>query len=331
MNSRHKKCGCIASDRSNAYYNIIIIYLFDTTMKKSIGTALVGVTLASLLSGSFASAQGFFNGTLNLNNGHIKGYLSTNPQQRWQPQQQQQQPQRPQQNGFRGDERDYFNQRGNHQNYQSNNSNNNNWYNRESNDPRSVGYYDQADASTSITVNSDGTSTLRGARVTSTSGTTITVTETLGSVTLTWTVNAGSNPQVQGKDGRSMQLSDITVGDIVTVTGQLQTGSTYAVNATLIRDVSRIGGQGQSQSANQQQMFEGTLVTTTSSLPATVTVNVRGTQRTVNLTTTTSVLNKDWNTISLGSFVAGDTVRVFGYLPNGSSTISALVIRNTTR
>jgi hypothetical protein len=81
-----------------------------------------------------------------------------------------------------------------------------------------------------------------------------------------------------------------------------------------------------------KQTFEGVLsVVPGAALPTSLTMTIGSTQQQVALSATTVVLNKDWTPIALSSFVAGDTVRVFGYIPANSSTLNAIVVRNTTR
>jgi hypothetical protein len=198
-------------------------------------------------------------------------------------------------------------------------------------DARSMKFFDRQDAETSVTVNNNAMVTLRGAKVVSVSGSMITASETLGPVTLTWAISTSGSTQLQGRDGKAILISDFAVGDTITTKGSLQSGSTYALNATLVRNVTRTLAPTPAPVSNSQQIFEGTLTSTTTSTPATITMNINGTSQAVALTGGTTILNKDWNSFSLASFVVGDTVRVFGFIPSGSSTVNALVLRNTSR
>ncbi len=194
---------------------------------------------------------------------------------------------------------------------------------------KEVKFIDARDAETGVEIKKDGTVQLRGAKVASISGQAVTVTETLGAAVLSWTINTDSTTKFEAKNGKEIALADIAVGDVVTIKGALQSGNTFVVKATTIRDISKAVTP---VVVNAQQTFEGTLtVVPGASLPSTLTMTIGSTQQQVNLSATTVVLNKDWTPLALSSFVAGDKIRVFGYIPASSSSITGIVLRNTTR
>ena len=194
---------------------------------------------------------------------------------------------------------------------------------------KEVKFIDARDAETGVEIKQDGSVVLRGAKVSALSGNMVTVTETLGTTTLSWSVTTDANTKFEAKNAKAITLADIAVGDVVTVKGKMQSGGSLSLTATTIRDISKALTP---VVVNTQQTFEGTLnVVPGSALPTTLTMTIGSTQQQVSLSTATVVLNKDWTPLSLSSFVAGDTVRVFGYIPANSNVITGIVLRNTTR
>lgn len=100
-------------------------------------------------------------------------------------------------------------------------------------------YADKRDRETGVEFKNDGTVVLRGAKVTAVSPTSISATETLGTTTLTWTATLTGSTKLEARSGSTIGTNDILVGDIVTIRGTLQSGNTYALTATLVRDVTR--------------------------------------------------------------------------------------------
>ena len=72
----------------------------------------------------------------------------------------------------------------------------------------------------------NGLALLRGARVVSVSGNIIRVAMEWGSTSFTWSVITQYNTQYLNAKGEKAALSDIQAGDILTVTGTLNTGGT---------------------------------------------------------------------------------------------------------
>ncbi|MFM2414666.1 MAG: hypothetical protein RI911_359 [Candidatus Parcubacteria bacterium] len=190
-------------------------------------------------------------------------------------------------------------------------------------------FIDARDAETGIEIKQDGTAHIRGAKVTAVSGTTITATETLGVATLTWTITTDGSTKLDSKNGKPMTLADFAVGDTITAKGKMQSGGSLALTATSVRNISKALTPVQ---VNTQQTFEGVLtVVPGTTVPTSLTMNIGSSAQVVNISATTVVLNKDWAPTTLGSFVAGDKVRVFGFIPGSSSAITGIVLRNVTR
>jgi hypothetical protein len=83
-----------------------------------------------------------------------------------------------------------------------------------------------------------------------------------------------------------------------------------------------------------KRTFEGTLksMSATTTLPTTFVLTVGATDFTVNVPLGISVLNKNWLTTPLSTFVIGDKVRVYGAVqPANTSVIDASVVRDASR
>jgi len=192
-----------------------------------------------------------------------------------------------------------------------------------------VKYFDSNDSGKNASIDKNGQVVLRGAVVTSISGNLITVTTSLGPTTLTWTGNYDSSTKLEAKNGKAIDISQITVGDTVTIKGTMNSGSSLSLKVSLIRDVSK---SVTTVTPNTKQVFEGKLTALPgASAPTTITMTIGSTAQVVNLSAITILLNKLWTPTTLGNFQIGDTVRVFGYVPTGSTAVTGLVLRNATR
>jgi hypothetical protein len=190
-------------------------------------------------------------------------------------------------------------------------------------------FTDKRDRETGVEFKNDGTVVLRGAKVTAVSASNITVTETLGAVTLTWTATISPTTKIESKNGKPLAVTEITAGDTVTVKGAMVSGNSLALAATLVRDVTK---SVTTPVVNTQQVFEGTVsVLPGATLPTTLTILIGTTPQIVNVTNTTTVLNTAWSPVALSLFQVGDTVRVFGFIPAVSTVVNGIVVRNTTR
>jgi hypothetical protein len=83
-----------------------------------------------------------------------------------------------------------------------------------------------------------------------------------------------------------------------------------------------------------KRTFEGTLKSVNSSLtlPTSIVLTVGKSDFTVNIPAGISVLNKNWLTTPLATYVVGDNVRVYGAVePTNTSVIDASVVRDASR
>lgn len=88
-----------------------------------------------------------------------------------------------------------------------------------------------------VNLDTDGSALVRGAKVTSVSGSTINATTNYGSSQLSWRVVTDGSTKFNATKGGSTGLANIAVGDTVSFSGSLdQTVSGLTVNAKVVKD-----------------------------------------------------------------------------------------------
>ena len=87
----------------------------------------------------------------------------------------------------------------------------------------------------SVTINAEGKALIRGAKVSSLSGSTVNASLALGTSTLSFTVNTDGNTKFYNRLGKAGALSDIAVGDTITFGGSLE-GTGLTVRAVAVKD-----------------------------------------------------------------------------------------------
>ncbi|MEN9582628.1 MAG: hypothetical protein RL641_582 [Candidatus Parcubacteria bacterium] len=132
------------------------------------------------------------------------------------------------------------------------------------------------------------------------------------------TVNTTSSTQFM-KNGVAGTLADITITSKITATGLYN-------NLTKTLDASKVAVKiPKPESMNK----EGTLKTIAgTTAPTTFVLTSGGTDYTVRIATTTSVLTNNWLSASLTSFAVNHNIRVYGVV-NADNTIDATVVRDT--
>ena len=164
-----------------------------------------------------------------------------------------------------------------------------------------------------------------------------------------WTVNVGSSATVTPHTGATDDLSQVKVGDVVTVQGTVNSGSAWTIDAKHVSDgairpamktgkaeqtgksdnAGKMGGAGKMMGRPNISgtIFQGTASNVGAS-SFTLTTSA-GTVYTVNVSSTTKLSDKGFKTVSGLSLVqANDTVRVAGSL--SGTAITALVVRDTS-
>ena len=194
--------------------------------------------------------------------------------------------------------------------------------------------YDKSDvratgAELSVQINNNGSTRVSGATVTSVGSSTLVAQNSFGSTTLTWTVNTNSSTKFVDKGGKNYPLANIAVGDVISFVGTLNAGSnSLTVTATQVKDWSK------SAKIFEKHVFEGSLLSAigTTTLPTTMSLKVGNTTYTVQIGAGVPILSKNWATTNLGTFMVGDSVRVYGSVqPANLSVIDAVVVRNASR
>lgn len=175
--------------------------------------------------------------------------------------------------------------------------------------------------------NNDGKVIVRGAKVTSVSGSTINAAVAWGSYSLNWVVVTDATTKFIRKHGGASSVSEVSVGDFLSFQGHVDTTQSQAtVKADIVKDWSLV------EKANAKMNMEGTLKSIAgTTTPTTLVLTIKGVDYTVNVPGGISILNKNWQIVSLSSFRIGDTVRVYGSLRTDSTaTIDATVVRDTS-
>ena len=182
--------------------------------------------------------------------------------------------------------------------------------------------------SPTVSIGEKGNVTVKSATVTAVNGSTITATTAWNGNALTWTVTTGSTTDFKFKGGKSATVATVAVGDNVNFNGTLG-GNGLTVAASTVRDNSK-----EQVLPPQKHTFEGKLnaAVGTTTLPTTFSLKIGNNNVTVNVPVNTPILNKVWASVNLGSFQAGDTVRVYGSAEaSSSSVLDAVVVRDATR
>lgn len=96
---------------------------------------------------------------------------------------------------------------------------------------------DKAATGVEVVLGTNGSALVRGAKVTSVSGSTINATTNYGSSKLDWTVKTDGSTEFTAHKGSATGLSQIAVGDIVSFRGSIdQAQSGLTVNAKVVKD-----------------------------------------------------------------------------------------------
>lgn len=187
-----------------------------------------------------------------------------------------------------------------------------------------------------VAIGVNGKVLVRGAKVKAISGNTITAQVSWGSFVSEWKVDA-SNAKFLRYSGNASAISEVSVGDVISFSGALDTSvSNATVKTDIVKDWS-LDGQNSPRNGTLQGELKAMGGTTA---PTTMTLEVKGKGNvsdddaignfTVNIAANTAILNKNWGSLSLGNFEIGDSVRFYGLI-NADNTANATVVRNVSR
>lgn len=102
--------------------------------------------------------------------------------------------------------------------------------NNDSYKPRATG------STLEVAIADSGKTVVRGARVTGVSDSTITAQTIWGASSITWTVRTDSSTEFLNKSGRATGDHDVAVGDYLSFSGMLTGGSSFAVDADVVKN-----------------------------------------------------------------------------------------------
>lgn len=170
-----------------------------------------------------------------------------------------------------------------------------------------------------IVLNAAGKALVRGATVTTVSSSTITATSAIGPATLTWSIITDSSTEFVGKKG-DVSLADIKVGDTINFHGDMATGTTLAVNAKVVRDVSL---------AKKPEAPHGAVHGAIASIDAansTFVITMKGNATTTVKVDTSTALMKEGSAVLFSVLAVGDRVEVKGTFDAQTNVLTATKI-----
>lgn len=183
-----------------------------------------------------------------------------------------------------------------------------------------------------VQIGPEGMTTLRGTLV-SVNGNVLTVKSWGGN----WTVKVASGSEVLHSKGGITNLSNFAAGDFVGVQGTADANAAWTINAKVVRDWTVKQTENTNKKSVQAtekagrelggKVFEGTASNVGAN---SFTLSAVGRTFTVNVVSSTSVINRNWLKISLSAVQNNDQVRVFGVADSGLTTIAAEVVRDVT-
>lgn len=181
-----------------------------------------------------------------------------------------------------------------------------------------------------VHIGDDGRILVRGAKVTSVSGTTLNASVSWGSYSMNWIILTSPATKFQSRPERNNSLAGIQAGDVISFKGTLDSNSsTPSVNASMIKNWSVYKVK---KEFLEKRIFEGTLKSISgATLPAALVVSVEGQDFTVIVPANISILGRNWLTTSIANFKAGDNIKVYGSARvDNTSIIDAALVRNTS-
>ncbi len=166
-----------------------------------------------------------------------------------------------------------------------------------------------------VHITDKGNVLVRGAKVTAISGNTISAATTWGSASISWNVVTDSGTEFIRRFGGKSSISEISVGDLVSFNGTLQTSvaSPFTVQAKIVKDWSV---------QKQNATFSGTV----QSVDATTQSFVLAAEKRGNITvlvSTTTVIRKGDSAGAFSDIVAGVKATASGLYNNLTSRLEA--------
>jgi hypothetical protein len=174
-----------------------------------------------------------------------------------------------------------------------------------------------------VSINDNNSVTVRGAKVTSISGTTLNAQTAFGSTVLSWSIRTGTNTKIIALPGGTLALASIAVGDYVSFSGTLDTSAAgLVVNANVVKDWS----QTSQKPASELQSFKGSVQSVDVSNRK-FTLQTGGAEGLITVQlATTSVITNGADSMILANLVVGDSAKTSGtYNANAKILVASKV------
>ncbi len=179
-------------------------------------------------------------------------------------------------------------------------------------------------SSLEVNIKDNGQVLVRGAKVTAVSGNTISAATSWGAMNINWSVNVLSSTNIVRKFGSVSPLAEIKVGDILSFTGTVTSGT----NTSIVVDAKVVKNWSVTKQ-NVRSKIEGTVKSVGGTVaPSTMIVTSNSKDYTVNVATNTSIVNDNWANTTLASFVVGNKVTAYGVVNDTTLSVAATVLRN---
>ncbi len=170
-------------------------------------------------------------------------------------------------------------------------------------------------------ISSNGTIVVRGAQVTDISGDTLIAETDFGDATVTWRVDTDANTKYVSRVGSGSDFDDISDGDYISFSGDLQSGSTLTVDAGVVKNWSLVG--------NMRMTFYGQVE---DPINDDTDRFVLDTDKVDNITVdadSSTIRDEDGDTVSFASLDKGDYVWVTGiYDPDDDILEASSIVRD---
>lgn len=179
-----------------------------------------------------------------------------------------------------------------------------------------------------VSIAANGKIEMKGAKVESVSGNTITVSTSWGALSLKWAVVMGGDTNIiRNAKGARATIADVKAGDSITLLGVIDaTASSPTIKATRVQV---LAPQISEDKIFSKTVFEGRIKSVAAAtVPTTMVVTVGGDKDiTVKVPVGISILNKQSQLVPVASIVVGHRVQIGGTV-EATSTITATVVQD---
>ena len=170
-----------------------------------------------------------------------------------------------------------------------------------------------------VNLGANGSALVRGAKVTSVSGTTVNATTNYGSSQLSWRVMTDGNTEFTSHKGSTNGLANIAVGDSISFRGSLdQSVSGLTVKAKIVKDWSQV---------ETKRTLEGVVSSINTTLGS-FTISRNGSTSSPQATTVQTSSSTEWrgDANSFADLVLNASVKIKGFFNASTSVMTALSV-----